>query len=56
MRDALQEAGKPFEWLVKDKEEHGFYTPENTVELFGRMAQFFDEHLGASAPESRSLE
>ena len=42
MGDALEEAGKSFEWLVKDKEEHGFYTPENTVELFERVEAFFD--------------
>ena len=48
MRDALDEAGKSYDWLVKDKEEHGFYTPENTVELFERVEQFFDQHLAAS--------
>jgi len=50
MRDALDEAGKPYEWLVKDKEEHGFYTPENTIELFSRVQAFFDQHLVMSAP------
>ena len=56
MRDALEEAGKSFEWLVKDKEEHGFYTPENTVELFERVEAFFDQHLSATAAEDWSLE
>ena len=56
MRDALDEAGKPYEWLVKDKEEHGFYTPENTVELFERVEQFFGQHLSADAAEEWSLE
>ena len=51
MRDALDEAGKSYDWLVKDKEEHGFYTPENTVELFERVEQFFDQHLAASKSE-----
>ncbi|MEL0137391.1 MAG: prolyl oligopeptidase family serine peptidase, partial [Halieaceae bacterium] len=50
MRDALDEAGKPYEWLVKDKEEHGFYTSENTIELFSRVVAFFDQHLVLSAP------
>jgi dipeptidyl aminopeptidase/acylaminoacyl peptidase len=47
MRDALEKAGKPFEWLVKDREEHGFYEPENTEELFERVLGFFDQHLVA---------
>jgi len=50
MRDALEAAGKPYDWLVKDKEEHGFYTPENTVELFTRVQGFFDQHLVLTAP------
>ena len=56
MRDALDEAGKSYEWLVKDKEEHGFYTPENTVELFERVERFFDQHLSVTADEEWSLE
>ena len=56
MRDALDEAGKSYEWLVKDKEEHGFYTPENTVELFERVEQFFDRHMSVTADEEWSLE
>ena len=56
MRDALDEAGKSYEWLVKDGEEHGFYTPENTVELFERVEQFFGQHLSADAAEEWSLE
>ena len=56
MRDALDEAGKSYEWLVKDKEEHGFYTPENTVELFERVERFFEQHLSVTADEEWSLE
>ena len=56
MRDALDEAGKSYEWLVKDKEEHGFYTPENTVELFERVEAFFNQHLSSAAAEDWSLE
>ena len=56
MRDALDEAGKSYEWLVKDKEEHGFYTPENTVELFERVERFFDQHLSGTADGEWPLE
>ena len=56
MRDALDEAGKSYEWLVKDKEEHGFYTPENTVELFERVERFFDQHLSQTADGEWPLE
>ena len=49
LRDGLEELDKPFEWLVKPKEGHGFYRPENRLELYERMLTFLAEHIGAGA-------
>ncbi|MFW8591943.1 prolyl oligopeptidase family serine peptidase [Glaciecola sp. 2405UD65-10] len=40
---------KPYEWLVKDKEGHGFYKPEHNLELYNKMLAFFDKHIGESS-------
>ena len=53
MRDALDEAGKPYEWLVKD-EEHGFYTPETPSSFSSASAVLVN--LSADAAEEWSLE
>ncbi|MFZ9039914.1 MAG: prolyl oligopeptidase family serine peptidase [Gammaproteobacteria bacterium] len=49
LRDGLEELGKPYEWLVKPKEGHGFYRPENRLELYERMLTFLAKHIGARA-------
>lgn len=49
LRKALDRIGKRYEWLVKDKEGHGFYDVANRVELYTRMLAFFDQHIGSSA-------
>lgn len=46
LRSELQKTGKPFEWMVKPKEGHGFYSEENRAELYERMEAFLDEHIG----------
>lgn len=46
LRAALEKSGKPFEWLVKPKEGHGFYSEANRAELYRRMQQFLDAKLG----------
>ena len=52
LRKGLEELGKPYEWLVKPKEGHGFYKPENQVEYFERILAFFDKYIGASSVAS----
>jgi dipeptidyl aminopeptidase/acylaminoacyl peptidase len=48
----LRAVGKPPERvLVKPKEGHGFQIPENNVELFSSMLEFFDAHIGPTSPE-----
>ncbi len=48
LRRGLEKLGKPYEWLVKLREGHGFYKSENDEELFERMPSFLAKHIGAS--------
>jgi len=45
LRSALTKAGKPFEWLTKPKEGHGFYNEENRTEMYQRMQAFLAKYL-----------
>jgi acylaminoacyl-peptidase len=47
LRDRMDELGKPYEWLLKPKEGHGFYRPENRLELYERMLTFLDKYIGS---------
>ncbi|MXR68345.1 prolyl oligopeptidase family serine peptidase [Shewanella sp. JBTF-M18] len=46
LRDALEKANRPYEWLVKDKEGHGFYNEENILEANEKILAFLDKHIG----------
>ncbi len=46
LRKELKRLGKPYEWLVKPREGHGFYKPENRVELFEKMLSFLERYIG----------
>ncbi len=46
LRDALDEIGKDYEWMVKEKEGHGFQNVDNRVDLYTAMLAFFDKHIG----------
>jgi acylaminoacyl-peptidase len=45
-RKGLEQRNHPFEWMVKEKEGHGFYKPANNVELWQKSLQFLDKHIG----------
>ena len=47
LRDEMEEHNKPYEWMVKDNEGHGFRKEENRIELYTAMEKFFDKHIGA---------
>jgi dipeptidyl aminopeptidase/acylaminoacyl peptidase len=49
MEAALRSTGTPAETFVVDAEGHGFVKPENISELYRRMEQFLDKHIGPSA-------
>jgi RNA polymerase sigma factor (sigma-70 family) len=50
LREELEKRNHPYEWLVKEKEGHGFYKPENNVERWQKMLAFFDKYIGESKP------
>ncbi|HZX72753.1 MAG TPA: prolyl oligopeptidase family serine peptidase, partial [Rhodanobacter sp.] len=46
LRSALDKAGKPYVWLVKPKEGHGFYTEADRTDLLQHMQDFLGKYLG----------
>ena len=46
LRSALDKAGKPYEWLAKPKELHGFYSEKNNEELFTDIEAFLGKYIG----------
>ena len=55
LRKGLKKLGKPYEWLVKPREGHGFYDPDNREELFERMLGFLEQHIGAGYEIDQSV-
>ena len=45
MRDALDKLGKPYEWMVKSDEGHGYAKLENRVEFYSRFEAFLKKSL-----------
>lgn len=45
LREALDDAKKPYEWFVVDKEGHGFYNPENQKAYMRKVLSFLNSHL-----------
>jgi acylaminoacyl-peptidase len=54
LRKGLEKLDKPYEWLVKPNEAHGFYLPENRLELFERMIAFLDKYIGDGEAVARN--
>ena len=46
LRSALDARKKPYQWLVKSKEGHGFHNEDNRVELYDKLAAFLEQHIG----------
>ena len=46
MRTALEAAHKPYEWLAKPGEGHGFYDVKNRIELYQRIQAFLEKNIG----------
>ncbi|QRP65578.1 S9 family peptidase [Rhodanobacter sp. FDAARGOS 1247] len=53
MRAALDAAHKPYEWLSKPGEGHGFYTEKNNVEFYNTLQAFLEKNIGPGAPSGR---
>ena len=45
MRDALKKVGRDPQWLVMDKEGHGFYKSENRSIMYNQILDFMKPHL-----------
>ena len=50
MRDALDAAHKPYEWMAVADEGHGFFKEENRVAFLTRMQEFLEKYIGKGAP------
>lgn len=49
LRTALDKAGKPYEWLVRDKEQHGFYSEANNLAFYQTLEAFLNKYIGPGA-------
>ncbi|HUB88552.1 MAG TPA: prolyl oligopeptidase family serine peptidase [Dyella sp.] len=49
LRSALDKAGKPYEWLIKPKELHGFYSDEDNTDFLQHLQDFLGKYLGSAA-------
>ncbi len=45
MKAALEQAGKPVESLLLDREGHGYYDPQARQQVYQRILDFLDRHL-----------
>nr|WP_241664474.1 S9 family peptidase [Ningiella ruwaisensis] len=48
LRDELEKHNKPYQWMMKSGEGHGFYKPENNIERWTEMLKFFNQHTSKS--------
>lgn len=46
MRAALEAAHKPYEWMSKPGEGHGFYSEKNNIELYNVLQAFLAKNIG----------
>ncbi|MGH8040682.1 MAG: alpha/beta hydrolase family protein [Rudaea sp.] len=49
MRDALEKAGKPVEYMTRPKEGHGFFKEQNNVDRYQITEAFLLKYLGPGA-------
>jgi len=45
LKDRLEALEKPFEWLVKNNEGHGFRKVENRIEMYEKLEKFLSKNL-----------
>lgn len=45
LKERLEALEKPYEWMVKNKEGHGFRKVENRIEMYERLEAFFAKNL-----------
>jgi dipeptidyl aminopeptidase/acylaminoacyl peptidase len=49
MRDALRKHNAEVEWVLYDKEGHGWFFKENELDFWGRVERFLAKHLAPKA-------
>ncbi|MEM6427395.1 MAG: prolyl oligopeptidase family serine peptidase, partial [Cyanobacteria bacterium P01_D01_bin.128] len=47
--EAMQQAGKPVEYVLYTDEGHGFARPENRLHFYGIVEEFLAKYLGGRA-------
>lgn len=47
-KDELEKRGHSYEWLVKEKEGHGFYNSQNNIELWQKVLIFLNKNIGTT--------
>jgi dipeptidyl aminopeptidase/acylaminoacyl peptidase len=52
MRSALEARGRAPVWIEQPEEGHGFGLLENNVDLYRKMLDFLDRHIGAGRPKT----
>ena len=52
LRERMDALDKPYEWLVKPNEGHGFYDKDNKIELFTTMLTFLERNLTTPTAEN----
>jgi dienelactone hydrolase len=52
MRAALDAAHKPYEWMSKPGEGHGFYTEANNIDFYNKLQQFIGKYIGPGAKKN----
>jgi dipeptidyl aminopeptidase/acylaminoacyl peptidase len=56
MVKALRDAGREVTYVVYPDEGHGFARPENQLDFYGRVEEFFARHLGGRAESWSKLD
>jgi dipeptidyl aminopeptidase/acylaminoacyl peptidase len=46
MRNALDKAGKPYEWMMVPQEGHGFYAAKNRIAFYEKLEAFLAKYIG----------
>jgi dipeptidyl aminopeptidase/acylaminoacyl peptidase len=50
LKDALDDAGIPYEELLVGREGHGFYSFKNRMKYYRELLSFLNKHIGPNAP------
>ena len=45
LKERLEDLDKPYDWLVKNNEGHGFRKVENRIEMYEKLEKFFKKNL-----------